>query len=69
MDNIGWLVIDRIIRMGVGLLVGVWLARYLGSDQFGQLNYAIAFVGPFGAIGSLFQIVGIKDNAKALVVI
>ncbi len=39
--------------MGVGLLVGVWLARYLGPDQFGQLNYAIAFVGLFGALGSL----------------
>lgn len=39
--------------MGVGLLVGVWLARYLGPEQFGQLNYAIAFVGLFGVIAGL----------------
>jgi PST family polysaccharide transporter len=30
--------------MAVGLLVGVWIARYLGPSEFGLLNYAIAFV-------------------------
>lgn len=39
--------------MGLGLTVGVWLARYLGPDQFGQLNYAIAFVGLFGTLAGL----------------
>jgi O-antigen/teichoic acid export membrane protein len=52
-DNIGWLFFDKILRMGVGLLVGVWLARYLGPDQFGQLNYAIAFVGILSAVAGL----------------
>ena len=42
--NTGWLFIDKIIRMGVGLLVGVWIARYLGPAQFGLYNYAVAFV-------------------------
>ena len=53
LDNIGWLFFDQILRMGVGLLVGVWIARYLGPAQFGQLNYAIAFVSLFGAIAGL----------------
>ncbi len=57
LDNIGWLFFDKILRMGVGLLVGVWMARYLGPEQFGQLNYAIAFVSLFGAIAGL----GLKD--------
>lgn len=39
--------------MGVGLLVGVWLARYLGPEQFGQFNYALAFVLIFGAVAGL----------------
>jgi O-antigen/teichoic acid export membrane protein len=52
-DNMGWLFFDKVLRMGVGLLVGVWIARYLGPEQFGQLNYAIAFVGLFGAIAGL----------------
>jgi O-antigen/teichoic acid export membrane protein len=39
--------------MGVGLLVGVWVARYLGPAQFGQLSYAIAFIGLFASIAAL----------------
>ncbi|MCX5871010.1 MAG: flippase [Deltaproteobacteria bacterium] len=51
--NIGWLFGDQILRMGVGLLVGVWVARYLGPEQFGMLNYAMAFVALFGSVASL----------------
>jgi PST family polysaccharide transporter len=51
--NTGWLFIDRIIRMGFGLIVSVWVARYLGPEQFGVLNYAIAFVALFSAIATL----------------
>jgi|GEM_PF-5865723 len=46
LDNIGWLFLDKVLRMGVGLLVGVWVARYLGPEQFGgaekfgQLNFS-----------------------------
>lgn len=53
LTNIGWLFGDRMLRMGVGLLIVIWLARYLGSEQFGQLNYAIAFVSLFGAVAAL----------------
>lgn len=53
LDNIGWLFFDKIFRMGLGLLVGLWFARYLGPEQFGQLNYALAFVGIFGAVAGL----------------
>ena len=34
MANTGWLLIDRIIRMGVGLLVGVWVTCYLERNRF-----------------------------------
>ncbi|WP_047537358.1 flippase [Methylotenera versatilis] len=51
--NTGWLFLDRILRMGVGLLVGVWVARYLGPEQFGLFNYAVAFVAIFGAVATL----------------
>jgi O-antigen/teichoic acid export membrane protein len=52
-SNIGWLFGDKIIRVGVGLFVGVWIARYLGPEQFGLMNYAIAFVALFAAIANL----------------
>lgn len=39
--------------MGVGLFVSIWVARYLGPEQFGTLNYAIAFVVLFTAFSTL----------------
>lgn len=50
--NTAWLFFDKLLRIGVGLFVGVWVARYLGPEKFGLLNYAIAFVGLFGTIAS-----------------
>lgn len=52
-SNIGWLFFDKILRLSSGLVVGVWLARYLGPDQFGDLNYVMAFVAMFIAIAEL----------------
>ena len=51
--NASWLFADSIMRMGLGLLVGVWMARYLGPEQFGLFNYAAAFVALFGAIAAM----------------
>lgn len=51
--NSGWLFADKLIRMCVGLAVGVWIARYLGVKQFGQLNFAIAFASLFTALATL----------------
>lgn len=51
--NAGWLFADKIVRMGVGLLVNVWVARYLGPEQFGIFNYALAFVALFSALATL----------------
>ena len=53
LTNTSWLFADKILRMGVGLLVGVWIARYLGPRQFGLWNYAIAFAALFGAVATL----------------
>ncbi|WP_209262420.1 flippase [Thiorhodococcus minor] len=53
LGNMGWLFFDKAVRMGVGLLVGVWVARYLGPEQFGKLSYAIAFVALFGPIATM----------------
>lgn len=53
LNNITWLFFDKFIRLGVGLLVGVWIARYLGPEQFGLMNYAIAFVALFASIANL----------------
>lgn len=43
LTNIGWLLGERLFRMIMGFFLLAWTARYLGTDQFGELNYAIAF--------------------------
>jgi PST family polysaccharide transporter len=44
---------DRVVRMGVGLVVGVWVARYLGPARFGSLNFALSYVAIFGSLTTL----------------
>lgn len=51
--NTGWLFADQILRMGVGLVVGVWIARYLGAQQYGLFNYATAFVALFSPLATV----------------
>lgn len=52
-DNLAWLFVDSLLRMAVGLFVGVWIARYLGPVQFGQYSFALAFVTIFSVVGAL----------------
>ena len=53
LKNVSWLFVERIIRLGVVLLTGVAMARALGDELFGQLNYATGFVGLFFALGAM----------------
>lgn len=51
--NTSWLFGEKLIRMVLGLTVGVWVARYLGPEQFGLLSYAMSFVGLLAGFATL----------------
>jgi O-antigen/teichoic acid export membrane protein len=54
LNNTGWMMGDQVVRQVVGLIVGVWLARYLGPRLFGDFSYAMAVVliaSPFAMLG------------------
>ena len=54
LSNTGWLVSGNIFRMGIGLLVSILVARYLGPENYGILSYAlsiIAFMAIFVYLG------------------
>jgi PST family polysaccharide transporter len=51
--NSAWLIGDKVVRLGLGLVVTVWLARHFGPEAFGVWNYTIAFVAFFGAVAML----------------
>ena len=51
--NTSWLFGEQMLRMAVGLFIGVWVARYLGPEDFGLLSYAQSLVALFGAVATL----------------
>jgi len=53
-NNFGWMAGDKILRMGLGVVVSFLVARHLGPSNFGLLNYALAVVTmamPFAGLG------------------
>lgn len=51
--NTGWMFFGQMFSLLVSFFIGAWLARYLGPENYGVFNYAIAFVGLFGVIAPL----------------
>lgn len=51
--NTSWLFAERVVRLVVVLGTGILVARYLGPELFGQLNYATGFVGLFFALTTM----------------
>lgn len=51
--NTSWLLGEKILRIIVGLFVGVWVVRYLGPEQYGLFSYSHSFVGLFTAVATL----------------
>lgn len=48
-----WMLAGQVVAMAVSLLVGVYVARYLGPGQFGVLSYAISLAWLFSALSRL----------------
>ncbi len=66
-SNTAWLFAEKLMRMVMGVLVGAWVARYLGPSQFGELAYIIAFATFFRVIGKLgLDGVAIRNLARDL---
>ncbi len=51
--NTSWLFFEKILRMVMGLFVSIWVARYLGPDQFGLLSYVQSLVALVASISTL----------------
>lgn len=51
--NTSWLFLEQLLRIVSGLFIGVWVARYLGPEQFGIFSYALAFTAIFAGIAKL----------------
>ena len=59
-DNLAWLLAEKALRLACALVVGAWVARYLGPEQFGLLSYALALVSLVMFLPSL----GLEDVVR-----
>lgn len=51
--NTYWMMAEQMLRIIARLFVGIWVARYLGPEQFGLFSYVLAFTIIFGGIAKL----------------
>jgi len=51
LTNTSWIMTEKIAIMGLGFLVTIVLARYLGPEKFGILTYAISVTTLFSVAG------------------
>lgn len=64
--NIFWLLADKFVRIGVGVFVGLWVARHLQPEGFGDLNYVLAIVGMFAGLSTLgLESIVVRDLVHA----
>lgn len=52
-SNTSWLLVERMLRMGIAFFVGAYVAKTLGPEAFGQLSAAVAFVGLFATFNEM----------------
>jgi len=64
--NTSWLMLDRLVRLALGVTVGALVARHLGPAQYGELAYAISMVAIFQTIANLgADGIIVRDISKA----
>lgn len=51
--NTGWILAGKIIQMALSLVVNMLVARYLGPDRYGTLNYVNSFILFFTTFNTL----------------
>ena len=65
MQNIYWAMIGKFVKVFTEFLVGIFVARYLGPEQYGLMNYVISFVTIFSIIATFgLDDIEIRELAK-----
>ena len=71
LENSGWQIGDRVVRLGLNFFVTAWIARYLGPQSYGKLSYVTALVSVFlvtSTLGIEWIVLREFSNAKDKVV-
>lgn len=64
--NLYWAVIGKVVTLLGTLLVGIFVARYLGPEQFGVMNYIVSYVALFQVLATFgLDDIEIFEEAKS----
>ena len=57
-SNIVWSIFEKVGRLAINVVVGIWIARELGPKDFGIYSYSLAFLSVFTVLSG----VGLNGN-------
>ena len=61
-ENSAWLLLDKVLRLGGGVALTIWMARTVGPQAFGGFGFATAVAAIVGSVGTLgLQSVVMRD--------
>ena len=64
--NVVWAVTGKVVTLLGSLLVGILVARYLGPEQYGLMNYVVSFVMLFQVLASFgMDNIEIREESKS----
>ena len=63
--NLYWASLGKVCNLASGLIVGIIVARYLGPEQYGLMNYVISYVFLFQTI-AVFGLDSIEVKEEAI---
>ena len=64
-ENLFFLIFEKVIKIAVGLFVGIYVARALTPQYYGVFNYVIAYVTIFSIFSlSFLNNIAIREMAK-----
>lgn len=63
-ENLFWAVTGKVVTLLSGLIVGIIVARYLGPEKYGLMNYVISYVFLFQTL-SIFGLDAIEVREEA----
>lgn len=65
LNNVYWALFGKLVNLFSALVVGIMVARYLGPEQYGLMNYVISFVFLFQTV-SVFGLdaIEIREESK-----
>lgn len=65
MQNLFWSVLGKVVNLLSGLLVGIIVARYLGPEQYGLMDYVISYVFLFQTFAAFgLDAIEIREEAR-----